>query len=275
LQATGRDARQRKQYIYHQRWNEVTGLAKFTRLAEFGDRLPQLRRAIAATLRARQVSRERVLAGMVAVLDLTAIRVGNEEYVTQNSSYGLASLRNRHITVGPRNVELRFRAKGGFQRSVTIDVPAVVRVIRDCAQLNGSHVFQYLDENESIHAVTAGEVNDHLKLITGEEITAKDFRTWKASAFAVGALFVRKQEDETAAERKRTVRDIVCQTAEMLSNTPAVCRNYYIHPGLLDCYERGKFLDVVGGTPPRGRILFTVEEQLLSRFLKNWPLSVE
>ncbi|BBO32635.1 DNA topoisomerase IB [Lacipirellula parvula] len=269
LQATGRDARERKQYIYHERWQEVAGLAKFARLAAFGAQLPKLRRAIAAHLRGRSLTRERVLAGMLAVLDLTGIRVGNEEYVKENGSYGLASLRNRHVTIGAHRVELRFRAKGGFHRNVEIDAPAVVRLIRDCAELAGSRVFQYLDADGKIHAVEAGEVNEFLRELSGEEFTAKDFRTWKASTFAVGALF-RAEVAETLTARKRTAREVVCATAEMLSNTPAVCRNYYIHPGLLESFEAGTFRQEVGTATPRARNLFSTDEKLLMRFLKYW-----
>ncbi len=269
LQATGRDARERKQYIYHERWQEVAGLAKFARLAAFGAQLPKLRRAIATHLRGRSLTRERVLAGMLAVLDLTGIRVGNEEYVKENGSYGLASLRNRHVTIGAHRVELRFRAKGGFQRNVEIDAPAVVRVIRDCAELPGSRVFQYLDADGKIHAVEAGEVNEFLRELSGEEFTAKDFRTWKASTFAVGELF-RAEVEETLTARKRSAREVVCGTAEMLSNTPAVCRNYYIHPGLLESFEGGTFRQEAGATTPRARDLFSTDEQLLMRFLKHW-----
>ena len=273
LQATGRDARKRKQYIYHERWNEVAGLAKFARLAQFGAQLPKLRRTLAANMRGRGLTREQVLAGMVAVLDLTGIRVGNEEYAKENGSYGLASLRNRHVTIGPRSVELRFRAKGGFQRDISIDVPAVVRLLRDCATLAGSHVFQYLDDEEKIRALTANDVNEYVKSLAGEDVTAKDFRTWKASSFAAGALLAAgkaEDGDATATSRKRTAREVVCETAAMLSNTPAVSRNYYIHPGLLESYEAGTFQRVVGRTMPRARESFSAEESLLMRFLKNW-----
>jgi DNA topoisomerase I len=275
LQATGRDARQRKQYIYHERWQEVAGLAKFARLAEFGAQLPKLRRSIAAALRGRQPTRERVLAGMIAVLDLTGIRVGNEEYVKENGSYGLASLRNRHVTIGPRSVELRFRAKGGFQRTVTIDVPPVVRLIRDCAQLPGSRVFQYLDLEGNVRPLTATEVNNHLKALSGDDFSAKDFRTWKASTFAAGALLASQGADETLTKRRRTVREIVCQTAQMLSNTPSVCRNYYIHPGLLESYESDRFAEEVGTSMPRPRSLFAAEEQLLLGFLRRWKPTLD
>lgn len=274
LQATGRDARQRKQYLYHERWQEVAGLAKFARLAEFGAQLPKLRRDVATLLRGRTLTRERVLAGMVAVLDLTGIRVGNEEYVKENGSYGLASLRNRHVTIGARSVELRFRAKGGFHRTVEIDAPAVVRLIRDCSKLAGSRVFQYSDADGNIRAVEAGEVNEFLRELTGQEFTAKDFRTWNGSTHAVGALF-RATEEETVTARRKTAREVVCETAEVLSNTPAVCRNYYIHPGLLESFEAGTFRKEVGTTTPRARQLFSTDEQLLLRFLKHWKPTLD
>jgi DNA topoisomerase-1 len=173
-------------------------------------------------------------------------------------------------------MELRFRAKGGFRRVATIDVPPVVRLIRECAALPGSHVFQYVDADGKIRAITATEVNDYLKSLTGEEFTAKDFRTWKASTYAIAAIFAAdKKDDVTATPRKRTARDVVCQTAQMLSNTPAVCRNYYIHPGLLESYEAGRFAQEVGTTMPRPRQFFTAEEQLLARFLRRWKPTLE
>jgi len=195
--------------------------------------------------------------------------------VKQNNSYGLASLRNRHVTVGRSTIQLHFRAKGGVQRAVTVDVPGVARVIRDCAKLNGSHVFQYLDEDQRIHAVTAAEVNEYLKDITGEEITAKDFRTWKASAFAAGLLFAKASVDKTIIERRNTIRDAITQTAQMLSNTTTVCRNYYVHPGLLEDYQSGTFLTSIGRARFHGRSNFGADEQLLSRFLSKWRPSVD
>lgn len=269
LQATGRDARKRKQYIYHERWNEVAGLAKFARLAEFGAQLPKLRRALAAALAGRRLTPERVLAGMVAVLDLTGIRIGNEEYVKENGSYGLTSLRNRHVTVGPREAELSFRAKGGFKRNVTISDPPVVRLIRDCTKLPGSRLFQYLDANETIRVVNAADVNDYLRELTGSDFTAKDFRTWKASAYAAGRLF-EAGDDEAVSHRTRLAREIVCETAAMLSNTPAVCRNYYIHPGLIESYIAGTFRQELGTFAPRKQKWLSVDEQLLARFLSSW-----
>lgn len=273
LQATGRDARQRKQYLYHQRWNEVAGLAKFARLAEFGVQLPKLRRALAAALAGRRLTSERVLAGMVAVLDLTGIRIGNEEYVRENGSYGLTTLRNRHVTVGPREAELSFRAKGGFKRTVAINERSVVRLIRQCGELPGSHLFQYLNGDEKVHAVNATEVNDYLKSLTGDDFTAKDFRTWKASSYAAGQLFA-AGDDPVKSHRVKLAREVVCQTAQMLSNTPAVCRNYYIHPGLLESYEAGTFRNDVGALAPRKQKWLGVDEQILAKFLKSWKPTV-
>jgi DNA topoisomerase-1 len=275
LQATGRDARRRKQYIYHERWQEAAALAKFARLAKFGALLPALRRAIAARLACRRLTHERVLAGMIAVLDLTGIRVGNEEYVKENGSYGLSTLRNRHVAVSQRKAELRFRAKGGIKRTAVIDSPAVVRLIRDCAQLPGSHVFQYVDDNEKIRPVHASDVNKYLQELASDSFTAKDFRTWKASAYVAGKLFIRRNEPSTTRRRKRIVREIVDEAASMLSNTPSVCRNYYIHPGLLASYEQGTFGDDVGAMIPRKRKWLSADDQILDRFLKSWKPTIE
>ena len=160
LQATGRDDRRRKQYLYHDRWSEFANIAKFVRIEQFGVQLPKLRRAIARDLSGSELTRTRVLAGMVALLDATSIRVGNEEYVRQNGSYGLTTPRTRHVTEKNRHVELSFKAKGGFQRDVDVDEKRLVRLMKQLMTLKGAHVFQYLDGNEQIRLATSSDVSD-------------------------------------------------------------------------------------------------------------------
>lgn len=278
LQATGRDARKRKQYRYHDRWQEIANVAKFARLVQFGKLLPTVRQAVARDLRGRELTAKRVMAGMVALLDLTGIRVGNEEYVKENGSYGLTTLRNRHVRFVRGGAELRFRAKGGFQREVLVEDKRLVRLISQCAKLPGSHLFQYLDDEGKRHAVTASDVNDYLHELTGEEITAKDFRTWKASAMAVGQMLTeagKLTEEASEGARKRLVRGVVNAAAELLSNTPTVCRAYYIHPGLTECFLAGSFAGHFDRFRPRSGGKLAADEQALVRFLRRWKPTVE
>src|SRR5215212_10282590 len=218
LQATGRDARGRKQYIYHEHWREISNLAKFLRLAACPRFLPDLRRKVSRDLRGRELTRTRVLAGMVALLDLTSIRIGNEEYVRQNGSYGLATLRTRHVRIEGGRATLRFRAKAGLRREVLIEDKRLVRLLRQLKKLSGAHVFQYVDEGGQAHLADAIAVNDYLRERTGHHFTAKDFRTWKASALATGLLYEQRSVEKLAA-RKRVAKSVIAAVADVLGNT--------------------------------------------------------
>jgi DNA topoisomerase I len=274
LQATGRDARKRKQYLYHERWQQISNLAKFLRMEQFGELLPKIRRKIARQISTDELTRERVLAGMVALLDLTGIRIGNEEYVKENGSYGLTTLRDRHVAVTSAGVELRFRAKGGFRRSVLIEDKQLSRFVVACAELKGARLFQCVDCDDKLRPIQSADVNEYLQELTGEAITAKDFRTWKASALAAGQLHAARGRKAKTA-RKRLIRETVCQTAERLSNTPTVCRNYYLHPGLLESYQGGAFDRHFAGFSPRRQKLYAADEQVLMRFLEGWKPAVD
>jgi DNA topoisomerase-1 len=269
LQATGRDNRHRKQYIYHARWRDVSNLVKFIRLCDCATLLPRLRRNVTRDLRGRGLTRNRVLAGMVALLDLTSIRIGNEEYVRQNNSYGLATLRTRHVTIRGRRAELRFRAKGGIPRRQVVDDPRLVRLLKQLIRLRGAHVFQYLADDGKTRSADAIAVNEYLRERTGSAFTAKDFRTWKASALAAGGLF-RSGECESPHARKRVIKGTIAEVAEALGNTPTVCRNYYIHPGLLEAYEEGKFLRYFDRFVLRTRRSLSRDELVLAHFLGKW-----
>jgi DNA topoisomerase-1 len=269
LQATGLDSRKRKQYLYHERWRSVADSAKFLRLADFGELMPKLRRDVSRRLQGEELTRERVLAGMVAVLDATSIRIGNEEYVRANNSFGLSTLRTRHVTSKNGSVELRFRAKGGFHREVVIHEKRLVRLLRQLRRLRGAHVFQYRDDTGDIRDVDAMEVNDFLRELSGHEITAKDFRTWKASALAAGHLYDDRDVEPLAA-RKEVIKRVVAEVAELLANTPAVCRKSYIHPGLFAAYEAGAFPKLFRRFTPRTARGFSREEQIFASFLRRW-----
>ena len=272
LQATGRDDRHRKQYIYHERWREISNLAKFLRLGDWAGLLPKLRRAVTRDLRGKELTRNRVLAGMVALLDLTSIRIGNEEYVRQNNSYGLATLRTRHVTFGRGHAQLRFRAKGGIPREQLVDDERLVRLLRQLARLKGTHVFQYVDEDGMIHCADAVTVNDYLRERTGRSVTAKDFRTWKASALAAGRLFQNRDAD-TLRARKKVIKSTIAEVANALGNTATVCRKYYIHTGLLEAFETGVYFEPFKRFAPRPTHQLTSDEVVLAQFLRHWEPS--
>jgi DNA topoisomerase-1 len=271
LQATGRDSRKRKQYVYHPRWSEIANLAKFARLGAFGQTLPALRQTIARGLRGRELTRERMLAGSVALLDATAIRIGNEEYVAQNNSYGLTTLRDRHVTVSPHVVELRFSGKGGFKKQFTIVEKGLVRLIKQARAVPGPRLFQYLDDGKG-RVLTAADVNDYLAQVTGEPFSAKDFRTWKASALVAGKLY-EYRDLERKTERRRIIKAVIEDAADALGNTPTICRQYYIHPALLGTYEDESFAAHFRRFAPRRKQRFSREEQYLEHFLKRWDAS--
>jgi DNA topoisomerase-1 len=267
LQATGFDDRGRKQYLYHEHWREITNAAKFWRLKAVPKLLPDLRRKVLRDLRGRVLSRSRVLAGMVALLDATAIRIGNEEYVRANNSYGLATLRNRHVRIERGKALLSFRAKSGQHREVEVADKRLVRLLSQLKKLHGAHVFQYRDDDGKIHPTDSIAVNEYLKQQTGHHFSAKDFRTWKGSAIAAGLLFDKRDVDNEP-RRKRVVKRAIGTVADTLGNTPTVCRKYYIHSQLLDSYLDGKFADIFKRFRLSRSRRLSRDEQILARFLR-------
>lgn len=238
LQATGRDARGRKQYRYHAQWQAERGSTKFDRLAAVGQALARIRRRVAADLAdARQPTRGVVLATLVRLLDTTCVRIGNAEYARSNGSYGLTTLRNTHAGISGSRVQLRFRGKGGVEHCLRVDDPRVARVVRRCRELPGQDLFQYLDEDGSLRAVGSADVNAYLAEAAGERITAKDFRTWHASVQALGLLLEGLEGSAGAPgsglSATQRLQAVVCAVAQRLGNTPTVCRKAYIHPAVL------------------------------------------
>jgi len=241
LQATGRDARGRKQYRYHADWRQRCEQDKFSRVAAFGRRLPRLRRMLREHLALRGLPREKVLALVVSVMSVTLIRVGNREYARSNHSYGLTTLRSRHASIERGRVRFRFRGKSGRQCEAGIDDPQLVRLIRRCRELPGHSLFQFVDENGTAHPVDSGMVNDYLRDGMGGDFTAKDFRTWggtlaAALAFADQPLPRRRVERVLAAKQNDVIRSV----AGILGNTPAVCRRSYIHPAICELWRDGR-----------------------------------
>jgi len=244
IQATGRDARGRKQYRYHPRWREVRDEAKYGRLIEFARALPRLRRRIARDLRRRGLPREKVLALVISLLEATLIRVGNEEYARDNGSFGLSTLRDRHVKGTSGGLRFSFTGKSGKEHVVPVRDRRLARLVKQCQELPGQELFQYVDADGRRQNITSGDVNDYLREVTGDEFTAKDFRTWAGTVAASMALTEFLEIDDQAG-RKGAIVAAIEEVAEQLGNTPAVCRACYVHPELLDAYLDGTMIDAL------------------------------
>ena len=253
LQASGRDARGRKQYRYHPRWKQVRDARKFDRIVAFAAALPRLRRALRRDLAREGFGREKVLAIVVSVLADTLLRIGNVEYMRGNRSYGLTTLHNRHVAFlrGGR-AHLHFRGKGGLEHDVVIDDARLVRLVRRCQQLPGQLLFQYRDDEGQVQPVDSGLVNDYLREAMGDDFTAKDFRTWGGTLVAIRLLSARdvprRDDGEVNATATAVLRkEVIAEVAGVLGNTPAVCRKSYIDPVVFDCWEDGRLQRAVAG----------------------------
>ncbi|HEX5452319.1 MAG TPA: DNA topoisomerase IB [Stellaceae bacterium] len=244
LQATGRDQRGRKQYRYHPRWREVRDEAKYHKMLVFARVLPEIRARVEADLRRYGLPRERVLAAIVRLMELTLFRIGNSEYAKENKSYGLTTLRDRHVAVDGARIHIGFRGKSGRHHESDINDRRLARIVKGCRDLPGYELFQYVGEDGGRHPVGSADVNEYLHEITGEEITAKDFRTWAATHLAAEALGAFERFD-SEAKRKKAVVDAVKKVAEHLGNTPAICRRCYIHPAIIDGYLEGTLIDAL------------------------------
>jgi DNA topoisomerase-1 len=237
LQATGRDARGRKQYRYHARWRAERDETKYARMVSFGHALPAVRKRVEADLALPGLPREKALAAVVRLLDTAHIRVGNEQYARENSHYGLTTLRNRHADVTGATVRFRFTGKSGQRHDVELHDRRVAGVIRKCQELPGQELFEYLADGEA-HPVHSDDVNAYLREITGEDFTAKDFRTWAGTVLAAEELAARDPA-ASEAQAKRDIVEAIDSVARALGNTRAVCRKCYVHPLILAAYEQG------------------------------------
>jgi DNA topoisomerase-1 len=238
LQATGRDARGRKQYRYHPRWREVRDETKYGRLIAFAEVLPRIRRRVDRDIRRRTLERRRVVATVVRLLDETSIRVGNAEYARENGSFGLTTMRKRHVDVTGSRITFRFRGKSGKLSDVDVSDPRVARVLRRCEALPGQHLFQYLDDDGEAVDVDSDDVNAYLHNITGADFTAKDFRTWSGTVLAAWALEDLGAPDSPTQAKRQVVRAVE-SVAKELGNTPAVCRSCYVHPDVIEAHLEG------------------------------------
>lgn len=244
IQATGRDAKGRKQYRYHPRWRSVRDEAKYERMLNFGKALPDIRRQVDEALKLPGLPREKVLATVVYLLQATMMRVGNEEYARQNKSFGLTTLRDRHVRVDGRAVEFNFRGKSGVRHAIKVDDPRLARIIKRCRDLPGQELFQYIDDDGETCSVDSSDVNEYLRALTGEDYTAKDFRTWSGTMLAALALREYEKFDSEAQAKKNVLRAIE-SVAERLGNTPTICRKCYVHPAVIEAYLDGSMLQAL------------------------------
>ena len=277
LQATGRDARGRKQFRYHPDWRLARDENKFGRMQAFGAALPKIRKQVAAHLAAPvggRLQRDTVIAAIVRLLDSTLVRIGNDEYARENGSFGLTTLRNRHAAVAGQTLRLRFKGKSGVQHEVDLRDARVARVVRRCQELPGQQLFEYVDEaSGDVRSVGSGDVNDYLRAASGGEFTAKDFRTWHGSAFALRLVREHRRGVPDCAPTCADAKQLLAQVAAKLGNTVAVCRKSYVHPRVLDLMapapaQDGR-TDSVPATAPRRKQGLTLDERHLLSFLKT------
>jgi len=267
LQATGRDARGRKQYRYHPRWREVRDAVKYERMLEFAEALPEIRRRTDRDLERHGMPRQKVLATVVRLLEETRIRIGNDEYRKENGSYGLTTLLDRQVNVVGAEVRFSFRGKSGKHHSIDLHDRRMARLIKRFLEIPGQELFKYLDENGEVKAIDSADVNDYLRAITGEDFTAKDFRTWAGTILA--ARFLREATAAAAAAinsrgaKKQLVRAIA-RVAEELGNTPAIAKKAYIHPAVIAAYLSGALTPISEKDDPDPYKLSAEERSLLA-----------
>jgi DNA topoisomerase I len=238
IQATGRDQKGRKQYRYHPRWREVRDAAKYDHMLAFAQGLPAIRSRVAADLRLPGLPRERVLATVVHLLEATLIRVGNDDYAEQNQSYGLTTLRTQHVGVEGAELRFAFKGKSGKTWRLRVTDRRVARIVKACQDLPGQELFQYVDAAGVVRGISSADVNAYLREISGQDVTAKDFRTWAGTVLAALALRGFEPFDSHAAA-KRNIKSAIESVAARLGNTPTICRKCYVHPHVVDCYLDG------------------------------------
>lgn len=263
IQVTGRDARNRKQYKYHQKWNETRNSNKFDKLSKFCSVLPEIRKRVKRDLKRPKYDREKVLAAIVSIMERTLIRVGNEEYAEKNKSYGLTTIKNRHAKVEGKKVRFKFRGKSGIEHEIVLEDPRLAKIVRDCQDLPGQDLFSYENDDGKFVDVTSADVNDYLREISGEEVTAKDFRTWGGTLYTMLHLCTSEAKNKT--QLKKCVTSAIKQTAEKLGNTPTICRGYYVHPAVFEMFESGELQKIVKKKAGHG---LTSEDLLVKSLLK-------
>jgi DNA topoisomerase-1 len=242
IQATARDDRGRKQYRYHERWRSIRDENKYDRILIFAGALPTIRRRVEADLRLPALKREKVLATVVQLLQRTFIRVGNQEYARHNKSFGLTTMKDHHVKVRGTKLRFRFRGKGGVQHEVDVSDRRIAKTVRKLQDLPGQHLFQYFDDDGQLCDVTSQDVNDYLREITGEDFTAKDFRTWAGTLLTAMALDA-QEKFTSKKEASVNIKNAIAAAAKLLGNTPTICRKCYVHPAVLESYLSGHLIE--------------------------------
>ena len=253
IQATGRDAKGRKQYRYHPRWREVRDAVKYDKMLDFAEALPRIRERVDKDLARPGMPREKVLAAVVRLLEQTRIRVGNDEYAAQNKSYGLTTLQDRHVTVNGSTMRFKFKGKSGKEHEVELHDRRLAKIVRACREMPGQELFQYVDEAGVSHDINSADVNGYLHEIAGEEFTAKDFRTWAGTVLAATALGG-MEGFSTKAQAKKNIVRAVESVSHKLGNTKAVCRKCYVHPAVFEGYLDGTLVASLSGSANAGRL---------------------
>ena len=270
LQATGRDAKKRKQYFYHPDWRKIRSQHKFNRMLLFGSSLPLIRETTAKHLRKQGLPREKVLATVVRLLETTLIRVGNSQYTRKNRSFGLTTLRDRHVEIKGATLKFEFRGKSGVDREVELQDRRLINIIKKCQEIPGYEIFKYYDESGDRHFVDSGDVNEYLQTITGKDFTAKDFRTWMGTLLAAIELDELGEFDSEKQAQKNITRAIK-KAAKQLGNRPATCRKYYVHPAIIEAYQDGSLLNLMLHTAQSKSVdkELTPEEKVVLKIIKQ------
>ncbi len=246
--AVGRDEKGRKQYRYHPDWSSIRSSNKFGRMGVFGAQLPTIRETAAAHLRKQILSREKVLGLVITLLETTLIRIGNREYVKANHSFGLTTLQDQHAKISEDGVKFHFKGKSGQKHIIYVEDKRLARAVKACRDIPGQMLFQYYDDAGAPHPITSSDVNTYLREITGQDFSAKDFRTWGGSVFAIATLY-HLPPCETEHQTKATISQCIKEVAHHLGNTPAVCRKYYVHPAVIDAWREGRLKEIVDSQP--------------------------
>ncbi|MFZ6641803.1 DNA topoisomerase IB [Undibacterium sp. TC4M20W] len=272
IQATARDARQRKQYRYHKNWRSIRDEAKYGNMLQFASALPSIREKVSKALAMKGLPREKVIATVVSLIENTSMRIGNDEYARTNQSYGITTLKGKHVHLHGTQLEFDFRGKSGVQHTISLRAPKLSRIIKSMLDLPGQTLFKYLDEDGQPHAINSTEVNDYIRSAANGDFTAKDFRTWAGTTFTVQALMEIGAADTQATARKNLVVAIR-QVAKKLGNTQAVCRKCYIHPQVAISYMEGTLAEewqACSRAAKKGKTALAEDEAILARLLDKW-----
>ena len=272
IQATGKDLRNRKQYRYHERWNKLRSETKFHRLYEFGKILPQLRQKLEADLAVKELTQQKVLATVVSLMERTYIRVGNNEYEKQNGSYGLTTLKDKHVAISQEKIVFSFKGKKGIEQHISLKNKRLAKTVQQCRDIPGKELFQYYDAEGNRKSIDSGMVNQYIKDISGYDCSAKDFRTWAGSLHALQA-FRLLGEPANATENKKNILSALDEVSKKLGNSRTVCKKYYVHPVLLQLYEEnnlsGYLKELDRPEAPGNKSGLTTAERVLMKILKR------